>query len=130
MGKLRGKVTKPGDNGLLKYKNESGERIEVPYFQVFSADLGIGDNTTVSFDLVSIEGKQVAVAVNPIEKGTILDINFDQGTGTVEETESGLRYNFRQNYLRELKLDKGIVVNYSLINVKGALTAVCLSPVQ
>lgn len=130
MGKLKGKVTKPGDNGMLKYKNESGEKIEVAYHQPFSQELGIGDNTTVNFDLVSIGEKQMAVSVNPIEKGTILDINFDQGSGTIEETESGVRYPFLQTYLRELKLDKGMVTTYSLVNVKGVLTAVSLSPVQ
>ncbi len=130
MGKLRGKVTRPGDMGMLKYKNEVGEKVECRYDQPYSKELGLIINTVVNFELVSNGTDQIAIAVNPIEKGEILDVNFDEGTGTILETESGTKYPFRQNFLRESKFDKGVEVNYTLINVNGTTTAVCLTLVQ
>ena len=52
MGKLKGKITKPGDGGMLKYKNDAGEKIEVPYNQPLSEALGIAENATVTFTLL------------------------------------------------------------------------------
>lgn len=130
MGKLKGKVTKPGDNGMLKYKTDSGERIEVAYDQPFSKELGIGDNTSVTFELVSKGGTPIAVSVNPIDKGTIIDISYEKGGGTIEETESGIQYPFRQNYLRESKFELGQTVKYSLAPANGSMIATSLIAVQ
>ncbi len=130
MGKLKGKITKPGDGGMLKYKNDAGEKIEVPYNQPLSEALGIVENATVTFTLLENTVSPMAVAVNPIEKGTIVDIDFEKGVGTIEETESGIKYPFKQNYLRESKFDKGQVVTYTLVSSNGTMIAVCLTAVQ
>ncbi len=130
MGKLRGKVIKTGDGGMLKYKNDAGEKVECPYDQPFSKELGIAENTVVTFELVTGDKGQVAVAVNPVENGQIQDINFDAGTGHVIETESGIVYPFKQNYLKESKFDKGMNVRYTLVNVNGSMMALCLTLVQ
>ena len=130
MGKLKGKITRPGTMGMLKYKNDAGDKIEVAYDQPYSKELGIADGTTVTFDLINkADGTPMAVAVNPIEKGNIISIDIKAGTGVIEETESSIKYPFQQNYLLESKLGIGQTVKYTLVSADGIITAVCLTAV-
>ncbi len=130
MGKLRGKVIKTGDGGMLRYKNATGEKVDCLYDQPYSKELGIAENTVVTFDLVAGTNGDIAVAVNPCENGQIQEINFDAGTGSIIETESGIVYPFQQNYLKESKFDKGMNVKYALVSVNGKMMALCLTAVQ
>jgi hypothetical protein len=127
MGKLKGKVTKPGDNGMLRYKNDAGEKIDVAYDQPNSKELGIAEGTVVTFELLMNTRQPMAVAINPIEKGNIQDIDYDKGSGTILETESGLVYPFRQNYLKDSGFAKDQTVCYTLAYVNGAVVALCLT---
>lgn len=126
MGKLKGKVVTSGDTGMLSYKDSSGTKIEVKYDQPFSVDLGIGTNTRVSFDIVSTSDGNIAVSVTPVCKATITDISYETGSGSLTETESGIKYPFTQNYLRESGFALNQVVTYNLIYVKDTLRAVGL----
>src|ERR1700740_2632792 len=107
MGKNRGKVVMSGDSGVLSAKSSTGEKVEYKYEQSFSKELGIVDGATVTFDFVKTDEGLLAVSVNPVDKGEILDINYDQGTGVIFEKESGLKYNFQQRYLKESGFTKG-----------------------
>lgn len=128
MGKLKGKIAKPGDNGMLSYKDDSGVKVEINYNQPYSLELGIGTNTRVSFDVISTKEGNVAVSVAPINKGTITDINIEAGSGIITETESGIKYPFSQNYLKESGFELNKVVTYNLVFTKdGSLQAVSLS---
>lgn len=124
MGKLKGKIVKSGDTGMLSYTNASGVKVEVQYDQPFSVELGIVDKTKVSFDL--LPGNSMAVAVVPICKGDIVTLDPLSGTGTIIETESKVTYPFKQNYLKESDFSIGQTVTYTLVNVKGALYATAL----
>ena len=124
MGKLKGKVTTTGDNGMLSYTDASGAKVDVKYDQPFSAELGIVAKTKVSFNL--LPGDAMAVAVSPICKGDIVTIDYTTGTGTLIETESKTTYNFRQNYLKESGFLANQTVTYTLVNVKGLPYAACL----
>lgn len=127
MGKLKGKVKAAGDSGMLSYKNDAGEKFEVQYNQPYSAELGLTVNTRVSFNIVSTSNGDMAVAVAPVCKATITDISYDTGSGSLTETESGIKYPFTQNYLRESGFVLNQVVTYNLITSKdGTLRAVCL----
>jgi carbohydrate-binding DOMON domain-containing protein len=127
MGKLKGKVTTSGDKGMLKYTDASGAKVECAYDQPFSLELGIGDNTRVSFDVVAADAGNMAVSVAPINKGSITDISVDNGSGTITETESGIKYPFRQNYLAQSRFALNQVVTYNLVYSNGTLYAVCLT---
>ena len=128
MGKLKGKVTTSGDSGMLSYKDSSGAKIECKYDQPYSIELGMGVNTRVSFDVITTSEGNVAVSVAPINKGTITDISVDTGSGTITETESGIKYPFTQNYLRESGFALNQVVTYNLVYTKdGNLRAVSLT---
>ena len=127
MGKLKGKVKAAGDSGMLSYKNDAGERIEVQYNQPYSAEIGLAVNTRVSFNIVATDKGNVAVAVAPVCKATITDISYDTGSGSLTETESGIKYPFTQNFLKESGFALDQVVTYNLITTKdGTLRAVCL----
>jgi hypothetical protein len=127
MGKVKGKVVNGGDTGMLSYKDDSGTKIEVPYNQVFSTDLGIAVNTRVSFDLITVGGKPMAVAVNPVENGDIVEIDTIKGKGVIIEKESGIKYPFSQNFLAESGFIVGQAVKYTLVNINGIITATCLT---
>ncbi len=71
MGKLRGKTSTSGDNGMLSYTDSTGARVQVKYSQAYSTELGILVNSRVSFDLVTIGTESMAVSVAPVNKGTI-----------------------------------------------------------
>lgn len=127
MGKLKGKVKAAGDSGMLSYKNDAGEKIEVQYNQPYSAEIGLAVNTRVSFNIVATDKGNVAVAVAPVCKATITDISYDTGSGSLTETESGIKYPFTQNFLKESGFALDQVVTYNLITTKdGTLRAVCL----
>jgi len=115
-----------GDKGIVRGKRLANESFEYAYDQPYSYELGISENTIVTFDLVNVGDKQVAVAVNPVEKGTIVEIDYEKGTGTILETESGIKYPFSQNFLKESKFEKEQVVKYTLVMAKDTITAVCL----
>ncbi|MES2762160.1 MAG: hypothetical protein V4677_08135 [Bacteroidota bacterium] len=127
MGKLKGKVTTCGDKGMLKYTDSTGAKVECSYDQPFSLELGIGDNTRVSFDIVAVGAGNMAVSVAPINKGTITDISIENGSGTITETESGIKYPFRQNYLSESRFTLNQIVTYNLVYSGGSLFATCLT---
>ena len=127
MVKLKGKVKTTGDSGMLSYKNDAGEKIEVQYSQPYSAEIGLALNTRVSFNIVATDKGNVAVAVAPVCKATITDISYDTGSGSLTETESGIKYPFTQNFLKESGFALDQVVTYNLITTKdGTLRAVCL----
>lgn len=115
---------------MLKYRNDAGEKVEVAYDQPFSKELGIAENTSVTFELVSKGDTPIAVSVNPIDRGRIIEISYEKGGGTIEETESGIQYPFRQNYLRESKFEVGQTVKYSLATANGSMIATSLLAVQ
>jgi hypothetical protein len=127
MGKVKGKVRIGGDGGMLGYKNDAGEKLEIQYNQPYSSEIGLAVNTRVSFNIVSTEKGDMAVAVSPVCKATITDISYDTGSGSLTETESGIKYPFTQNYLKESGFQLNQVVTYNLITTKdGNLRAVCL----
>jgi hypothetical protein len=128
MGKLKGKVVAGGNTGMLKYTNDAGQKVEYKYDQPFSLELGIGLGTRVTFDLVTApDGTNVAVAVAPINKGEITEIVPEKGTGSLVESESGIKYTIRQNYLRESRFEVGQVVIYQLVRSGDVLYATALS---
>jgi hypothetical protein len=131
MGKLKGKTSTSGDNGMLSYTDSTGAKVQVKYSQAYSTELGILANSRVSFDLITVGSDSIAVSVAPVNKGTISDITIDPntgvGTGTIFETESGVKYPFVQNYAAQSNFAANQVVTYTLVTVKGVLTAVCLS---
>lgn len=127
MGKLKGKVMSSGDYGMISYKDDTGKRVDIKYDQPLSNQIGIGLNTKVAFDIVATGGGNIAVSVAPVNKGSILEINYDAGTGTIVETESGIKYPFVQNYLKESGFVVDQVVTYNLVFNKDVLTAVCLT---
>ena len=129
MGKLKGKTVTKGNTGMLSYKDDSGTKVEVKYDQVFADELGIGVGTRVSFNLVATSEGNIAVAVAPINKGTITDIDYTNGAGSITETESGLVYKFQQNYLKEAGLTKDQIVTYNLVCSKDVIYATCLTAV-
>lgn len=127
MGKLKGKVKNGGDSGMLSYKNDAGEKLEVQYNQPYSSEIGLAVNTRVSFNIVTTDAGNMAVAVAPVCKATITDISYETGSGSLTETESGIKYPFTQNYLRESGFVLNQAVTYNLITLKdGTLRAVCL----
>ncbi|MBI3518461.1 MAG: hypothetical protein HY062_03775 [Bacteroidetes bacterium] len=127
MGKLKGKIVKAGDSGMIRYKDDAGNKYEVNYDQPMSQQLGIVEGASITFDLVKAETGPVAVSVNPIEKGEIVEINPAGSTGVILEKESGIKYTFYQNYLTESRFAVGQTVKYTIVNYKGTNVAVCLT---
>lgn len=127
MGKLKGKIQKPGDNGMISYKLADGTKTDVPYNQLLSVELGIALGTRVSFDIVSVNNADIAVAVTPINNGTVSKIDPIKGIGSVLETESQIEYPFQQNYTAESGIVATSNVKYTLVWSNNVLTAAALS---
>ncbi len=126
MGKLKGKVVSGGaSNGMLRYKNDAGERIEIPFTQEFQKELGIEPNGTVLFDLITVDGREMGVAVEAVDKGEVSSV--DGRKGIIIEKDSGRSYTFEQDYLKEAKIEKTSMVKFKLVMSGGALVATCLS---
>ena len=129
MGKNRGKIIRSGDAGTITAKSATGEKLEYTYEQPFSKSLGIADGTSVTFELINVGERQIAVSVNPVDKGEIIEINYDMGIGVIFEKESGLKYNFEQKFLKESGFAQGQTVKYTIVNVRETNMATCLVPV-
>ena len=127
MGKTKGKITKSGNNGMISYKNADGTRTDIPYDQPLSAELGIAMGTRVSFDIISVNNADIAVAVAPINNGTVSKVDPIKGIGSVLETESQIEYPFQQNYTAESGIVANSNVKYSLVWSNNVLTAAALS---
>jgi hypothetical protein len=125
MGKLKGKVVTAGDKGMLRYKNEAGERVEIPFTQQYQKELGIEANGTVMFDLITVDGKSMGVAVEAVDKGDISSI--DGRKGIIIEKDSGRSYAFEQDYLTESKITVNSPVKFKFVISNGALVATCVS---
>lgn len=125
MGKLKGKVVTAGDKGMLRYKDESGQRIEIPFDQQFQKELGIEPEGTVRFDLITVDGKGMGVAVEAVDKGEVSSVEGKKGV--IIEKDSGRSYNFEQNYLTESKIVKGSQVSFKLVMSGTGLVATCVS---
>ncbi|MBS1635738.1 MAG: hypothetical protein JST26_07420 [Bacteroidetes bacterium] len=127
MGKLKGKIVKSGDSGCLKIKQPDGSWTQYDYQQPFSAQLGIVENATISCVLVTRADKTVvATSVVPVDKGTIVEINYDNNTGSILETESGIKYPFSHPMLKEQGFQLNDVVKYTLVCVKDVMQATAL----
>lgn len=127
MGKLKGKIVKSGDSGCLKIKQPDGSWTQYDYQQPFSAQLGIVENATISCVLVTRADKTVvATSVVPVDKGTIVEINYDKNTGSILETESGIKYPFSHPMLKEQGFQLNDVVKYTLVCVKDVMQATAL----
>lgn len=129
MGKLRGKITLPGDDGSITYKDASGKDITIPYGQPFSAELGLIIGATVSFD-TTLDGS-TAVSVTTAGKGQIVSFGAgaEPGTptkGVIFEKETGMKYTFLQSYFEQSGFVLNQMVRYTLVNSGGQLVATCL----
>lgn len=127
MGKIKGKIVKGGDSGCLKVKQDDGTWIQYDYSQPYSAQLGIVEGAVATCELVPLDGKTtIAVSVAPIDKGEIVNIDYDKNIGTIYEKESGITYNFNQAYLKQSGFVKGDIVKYTLTNQPSGMLAICL----
>ncbi len=125
MGKLKGKVVTAGDKGMLRYKDESGNKIEIPFTQQYQRELGIEVDGTVKFDLITVNGKGMGVAVEAVDKGEVTLIEGSKGT--IVEKDSGKVYTFEQNFLKESGIEKGSQVTFKFVMANGTLVATCVS---
>jgi hypothetical protein len=128
MGKLKGKIIKSPDTGKLVVR-DTDTRVTYEFDQPFQAVLGIVEKTSVNYDLVDVDGRNIAVAVQPIYKGEIVTIDYEKGVGEILERESNTTYNFQQNYLKQSGYAQGETVKYTLVNSDGALWATCLNKI-
>lgn len=128
MGKLKGKIVKSGDSGCLKVKQPDGSWTQYDYQQPYSAQLGIVEGASVTLVLVTRSDKSVvATSVNPVDRGTVTEINYDTNSGTIVETESGIKYTFNQPFLKDMGINVNDVVKYTIVNDKGVNVATCLT---
>jgi hypothetical protein len=128
MGKTKGKIKDPGPKSpMVSYKNASGVKVDIAFDQPLTAELGIAINTRVSFDIVMVNNVEIAVAVSPINNGTVGEIDPTTGLGSVLETESQIKYPFQQNYTAESGIIQGSIVKYTLVWSNNVLYAAALS---
>lgn len=126
MGKTRGKVMTAGSPGSISYKNVAGQKLTIEYNQPFSTELGLVVDARVSFNIVNVGGKDKAVCVNNVNKGVINEIDASGNSGTILDSNSGVKYPFMQDYLAESQIVVGSAVQYVLVNSNSTLYAACI----
>jgi len=125
MGKTKGKIVKAGVKGSLTLKDSEEEVIA--YDQPLAEELGIVEGAAVTLTLLRTGTETMAVAVAPINKGEITQIDYERGGGIIFEKESNVSYRFVQNYLKESGFAVGDKATYNLVRLDGGkLVAVCL----
>lgn len=121
MGKLRGKIIKSADKGLLI--DDKGN--EYMYDQPYSRELGLGVDMPISFNLVTVDGVQTAVSVCVSYSGTISTIDPSGTTGSITDSITGAGYKFNQPYLNLLKYNVGDTVSFKVVNAPEGLMVTC-----
>lgn len=128
---IRGKVktvrVEPMGRSISGTVVDTATKKEYEYVQPFGEQLGIEVNSIVQFETVDLSSGPVAVSLDPVEKGTVEKIDYETGNGQLVDKQ-GNRYEFVQNYGKELGLQKGTVVKYAVVTVDGATKATALKP--
>lgn len=102
---------------------DTSTKTEYPYLQPFGLELGLVVNGVVTFETITTpDGTTTAVALDPLEKGTIEQIDSTTGTGTILD-KAGNKIEFEQCYSSELKLAQNSPVKFSPVWVDGKLKA-------
>jgi hypothetical protein len=85
----------------------------------------------VKFDILAIPGTTTTVAVNVerITAGTVLTFDATKGTGTIEERVSKKSINFYEPYSKDMGIEVGDIVRYTLLNTSAGELALNLSEV-
>ncbi|MCK6639859.1 MAG: hypothetical protein L6Q81_07210 [Bacteroidia bacterium] len=122
------KVIKDTDGGIVV---ESRTNLEYTFSQKNHKELCLGVGDRVKFDIVAIPGTTTSVAVNVerITAGTVLSFDSAKGTGTIEERVSKKTINFYEPYAKDMGIDVGDVVRYTLLNTAAGELAVNLTEV-
>ena len=126
---IRGKVkdikSEPGtmrSNGTV---TDTATKTDYPFTQACCTELGIQVNSIVQFETVAVGTTSYGVSLDPVEKGTIKNVNYDLGTGDLTDGLGNI-VNFDQVYAKELGIVTGSIVKYLVVNYNGKPIATSL----
>ncbi|MFM2018060.1 MAG: hypothetical protein RL007_1716 [Bacteroidota bacterium] len=122
------KIIKDTDGGIVI---DPRTNLEYTFTQKYHKELCLGVGDRVKFDILAIPGTTTTVAVNVerITAGTILTYDSANGTGTIEERVSKKTINFYEPYAKDMGIDLGDIVRYTLLNTAAGELAVNLTEV-
>ena len=130
---IRGKVkdikSEPGtmrSNGTV---TDTATKTDYPFTQACCTELGIQVNSIVQFETVAVGTTTYGASLDPVEKGTINNVNYDLGTGDLTDGLGNI-VNFDQVYVKELGIVTGSIVKYLLVNYNGKPIATSLKLVK
>lgn len=130
---IRGKVkdikSEPGtmrSNGTV---TDTATKIDYPFTQACCTELGIQVNSIVQFETVAVGTTTYGASLDPVEKGTINNVNYDLGTGDLTDGLGNI-VNFDQVYAKELGIVTGSIVKYLVVNYNGKPIATSLKLVK
>ncbi|MCE3228823.1 MAG: hypothetical protein K0S32_3374 [Bacteroidetes bacterium] len=113
MGKMTGTVT------------DTANKVDYYFEQPFGAELGLGINSIVQFETVTVADRTIGVSLDPVERASIDSIDYANNSGVIID-KVGNKIDFEQNYAKELGLDKGIMVKFAMVTVDGKMKATSL----
>lgn len=126
---VRGKVKNVKDTGGSLYTGtvtDTKSNIDYPYSAILGKELGIVPNMIVKMEIINLkDGSQMAVSLDPVEKGTILTVDATSNSGTLKDN-AGNTVNFVQDYLTELNINPNDRVSYCMVMSGGAYVATAL----
>lgn len=126
---VRGKVKNVKDTGGSLYTGtvtDTKNNVDYPYSSILGKELGIIPNMIVRMEIITAsDGTQMAVSLDPVEKGTVLTVDAATNSGTLKDN-AGNTVKFIQDYLTELNINPNDRVNYCMVMNQGTYVATAL----
>jgi len=114
---IRGKVKSVRDtgSGYVGTVTDTANKIDYPYTSPLGKQIGLLENMIVRMEVITLgDGTQMAVSLDPVEKGKIESLDPATNSGTLKDN-TGKVIPFSQDYIAELGLKVGDRVSYASI---------------
>ncbi len=122
---VRGKVKSIRDMGgsYTGLVTDTAAKLDYNYSQPCGKELGLVVDKIVKMEIVNLkDGTQLAVSLDPVEKGKIQTIDVANNCGTLTDNVGNV-INFVQDYIAELGLTVGDKVSFAMVMSGGAMLA-------
>lgn len=119
---IRGKVKIVRDMGsnYTGTVTDTANKVDYEFEQPLGKELGLVEGMIVRMEIITkSDGTQLAVSLDPVEKGTIQSLDAGNNTGTLKDNAGNI-ITINQNYITELGLTDLMKVNYTVVLSAGS----------
>jgi hypothetical protein len=107
---------------------DTQSKVQYEFEQPFFDELGLNVGEKVSYSVINSNGKDLAIGLEPIERGVVQSVTTDGGT--LKERANGTVIDFAHPRVQESKIVAGSVVRYEKVDFNGKPVATSLTLIR